>query len=242
MQYRTVIQLVQNQLLLLTMALAYIIVCIFILTSADAFTVLPSSQISRSPSPSSPSHLILQTTSQPQQQPVSSKKPADLFPVIKKIAGYEWNGLCRYVNEELNPVTNLKLVGGLRYDLNGTTCTLSSFLTFPNGNTREVVMQGIKNDGRPSMRLDSTAEDGGPIYMILTELGPDTILINEVDKASKKIIMTSSLSVVNGGKELVQVSHEVGDGNVSVEGHQVWRLKQVPIEYDDFGVSDTTAR
>ncbi len=111
-------------------------------------------------------------------------------------------------------------------------------------------MKGTKDENNNSatknnvLRLDSTAEDGGPIYMLLTELAPDTVLINEVEKTTGKIIMTSSLSIVNDGKELVQISHEVGDqGNGGViEGHQVWRLKQVPIEYDDFAARDTTGR
>ena len=111
-------------------------------------------------------------------------------------------------------------------------------------------MKGIKecNDDNTmshKIRLDSTAQGGGPIYMVLSELPPDTILINEVERATGTVIMTSSLSIVNEGKELVQISHEVGDDNgkvLSIEGHQVWRLKQVPIEYDDFAARDTTGR
>ena len=71
------------------------------------------------------------------------------------------------------------------------------------------------------MRLDPTPTiegNDGPIYMVVTELGPDTIMINEVDKVSKMIVMTSSLSLVFDDstdddnkkiKELIQVSHEV---------------------------------
>jgi hypothetical protein len=154
------------------------------------------------------------------------------FPVLRRIAGIEWTGPCRYVGADLKHVKDLKLFGGIRYDVDVNTCTLSSFLTFPNGKTREVVMTGKAGDGDGPLRLD--AEDGnGYIYMMLTELAPDTILINEVDRASGKIVMTASLSVVTGaGKELVeliQVSHEVGDNSAAsnsiVEGHQVWRLK-----------------
>jgi hypothetical protein len=179
-----------------------------------------------------------------QSPPPSTNDVRKTFPVLSFISGKEWNGRCRYVNAELKLANNLKLVGGLRYDIEETTCTLSSFLTFPNGQTREVVMKGVKEDGpSPTLRLDSTSEDGGPIYMLLTELSPDTVLINEVEKSSGKIIMTSSLSIVNEGKELVQVSHEVGDGtDASIEGHQVWRLKQVPIEFNDFTARDTTGR
>ena len=188
------------------------------------------------------------SSSQPPNQPINQDSDIDskLFPVLSQISGVEWNGSCRYVSADLRPVTKLKLVGGVRYDLDDKTCTLSSFLTFPNGQTREVVMKGKKdeNNNSHSMRLDSTAPDGGPIYMLLTEVVPDTVLINEVEKSSEKIIMTSSLSIVNGGKELVQVSHEVGDkaSKTSIEGHQIWRLKQVPIEYDDFAARDATGR
>ena len=55
-----------------------------------------------------------------------------------------WTGTCRYVGADLVPLSKLKLTGGVRYDINGTSVTLSSFLTFPNGNTREVQMRGEK--------------------------------------------------------------------------------------------------
>mmetsp|Transcript_13165 Transcript_13165/g.19964 ORF Transcript_13165/g.19964 Transcript_13165/m.19964 type:complete len:241 (-) Transcript_13165:396-1118(-) len=202
------------------------------------------SSASSSPSPS------------PQEQQQLEQQQIN-FPVLGRISGIEWNGACRYVNAELKPLTNLKLVGGLRYDIvNGTECTLTSFLTFPNGQTREVVMQGSRKasplSSSPSshspLRLDSAAPDGGPIFMLLSEISPDTVIINEVEKTSGKIIMTSSLSLVNGGTELVQISHEVGSGGSTamvIEGHQVWRLRQVPIEFDDFGsgrIGDTTGR
>jgi hypothetical protein len=58
-------------------------------------------------------------------------------------------------------------------------------------------------------------ENAGLIYLVVAELPPDTVLLNEVDKATGKIVMTTSLSVVNGGEELVQVSHEVGKGGLS---------------------------
>lgn len=187
-----------------------------------------------------------------------------LFPVLGRIAGINWSGECRYVGADLRPATNLKLVGGVRYDIEGKTCTLSSFLTFPNGKTREVVMRGERRGlssaggGGPEsaataspVRLDSIAEGGGPIYMVLTELEPGTVLINEVDSSNGLVVMTSSLSIVNGGTELVQVSHEVGtgtgsggaaSGNPAVEGHQVWRLKRAPIHFDDFDVRGATGR
>lgn len=230
-----------------------IFVSILILSkTSDSFTIYPSlqssstgiqKQIKLKIGTSSFKSSSSQAEPNQNQPPISKNKEEQIvFPVLHRISGVEWNGACRYVNGELKPVSNLKLVGGLRYDIDGTTCTLSSFLTFPNGQTREVVMKGEKNG--KDLRLESTAPEGGPIYMILTELEPDTVLINEIEKGSGKVIMTSSLSIVNDGKELVQVSHEVGDvkSKVAVEGHQVWRLKQVPIEYDDFSARDTTGR
>jgi len=65
--------------------------------------------------------------------------------------------------------------------------------------------------------------------MLVSEIGTDTILINEVDVTSGKIIMTCSTSIVrgtNGKEELVQTSHEVGDDG-GIEGHQVWRLTEI---------------
>jgi len=180
------------------------------------------------------------------------------FPVISRIAGINWSGDCRYVNADLIHASNLKLVGGVRYDIgekmsNDTSSgesngdvevTLSSFLTFPNGNTKEVVMRGGKTQAGNSVRLDTTAEEGGPVYMLLTELAPDTILINEIEEATGKTILTSSISVVKGmkGTELIQTTHEVGDGKKTIEGHQVWRLSSGPIQYDDFDLRGTTGR
>ena len=46
------------------------------------------------------------------------------------------------------------------------------------------------------------------MYILLTEVGPNTVLINEVEKSSEKTIMASSLSIVNDRKELVQVYHQ----------------------------------
>ena len=75
--------------------------------------------------------------------------------------------------------------------------------------------------------------------MVITELDPDTIFINEVDKTSGRIVMTSSLSLVtdytadNSVLQLIQVSHEVAapknaastKDNI-IEGHQVWRFRR----------------
>jgi len=84
------------------------------------------------------------------------------------------------------------------------------------------------------MRLEGVEE--GPIYMMVSELYPDTVLVNEVETMSGKVVMTTSLSVVNGGEELVMVSHEVGtDGMVrtTIDGHQIWRLKKAKKEDGD---------
>jgi len=185
------------------------------------------------------------------QTPTITQEQQTLFPVISRIAGNDWTGKCRYVNGNLNHLSNLKLTGGLRYDINGTTVTLSSFLTFPNGNTREVMMQGTKDmDGKnnSTMRL-SSIEKGGPIYMMISEIERDTIIINEIEESTGKIILTASISLLDGkeGMELIQISHEVGDNSNEskvIEGHQVWRLyRNNPMEYDDFGsFQDTTAR
>lgn len=212
----------------------------FTLTSTTAFAPLQ-------PSRKKMKTLCLSLDQEQGQQ----KAIKDAYPVLSRIAGINWTGECRYVNADLVYASQLKLVGGVRYDINDeqdeTFITLSSFLTFPNGNTREVVMQGTKSATSPTIRLNSTANDGGPIYMLLTELAPDTILINEIEEASGKTILTSSLSVTNEG--LVQISHEVGDGGENaIEGHQVWRLtgdmrqRDGPIQYDDFELRPTTGR
>ena len=94
-------------------------------------------------------------------------------------------------------------------------------------------MQGQRNnDGEDSSSggaMTLSPVENGPIVMKLSEIAPDTILINEVEKESGKIIMTSSITVLqtNRGTELVGVSHEVGDvGKDSIEGHQLWRMME----------------
>mmetsp|Transcript_30697 Transcript_30697/g.48124 ORF Transcript_30697/g.48124 Transcript_30697/m.48124 type:complete len:246 (+) Transcript_30697:59-796(+) len=162
-----------------------------------------------------------------QKGTISPSSAASLYPVISKIAGKEWTGSCRYINAKLVHATNLKLHGGVKYEINtDNQLTLSSFLTFPNGQTRQVVMQGERTHGEEAMTLNPVENDG-PIIMKLSEIAPDTILINEVEKESGKIIMTSSITVVQTmrGTELVGVSHEVGDGGKdAIEGHQLWRM------------------
>lgn len=96
-------------------------------------------------------------------------------------------------------------------------------------------------------------DEEGPIIMKLSEVYPDTILINEEERATGKTIMTSSVSIVQGrnGMELAGVSHEVGDEMKNViEGHQIWRMtvsssSSPVIKYNDFdevGFRDTTGR
>jgi len=70
-----------------------------------------------------------------------SKKGLLLYPVISRLAGKNYTGTCKYINQDLVHLSKLKLFGGLRWDINGREVTLSSYLTFPNGNTREVVMK-----------------------------------------------------------------------------------------------------
>ena len=169
--------------------------------------------------------------------PTSTTAATTVFPVLRRISGIDWEGDCRYVDETLTPASNLKLTGGVRYDLDSVNaaCTLSSFLTFPNGQVRRVEMAGFKSAGSPTMRLDSVEE--GPIYMTVAELYPDTVLVNEVEAMSGKVVMTTSVSIVNGGKELVMVSHEVGTGRgTQIDGHQIWRLREAkPVAEDDEG-------
>lgn len=163
--------------------------------------------------------------------------PNEAFPVISKIAGIEWTGSCKYVGGDLVHVSNLKLSGGVKYDIDGTKLTLSSFITFPNGKTRQVVMEGERKDDEEKCLTMNPVDESGPIVMKVSEIGPDTILINEIEKASGRVIMTSSISIVETSKglELVSVSHEVGDGgNDSIEGHQIWRMTGGPIQFDDF--------
>jgi hypothetical protein len=197
--------------------------------SAISFLLLVSAVVSGFIIPSAPQSPSRRTFL---QASASSDTAALPFPVLRRIAGIEWTGACRYVGAELTYVKDLKLFGGIRYELankNGNeVCTLSSFFTFPDGKTREVVMTGNLPQGDGPLKLEAVGGDG-PIYMLLTELAPDTILINEMDQASGNVVLTASLSLV-GNDELVQVSHEVGDaGNDSassnIEGHQVWRLK-----------------
>mmetsp|Transcript_6560 Transcript_6560/g.12410 ORF Transcript_6560/g.12410 Transcript_6560/m.12410 type:complete len:263 (+) Transcript_6560:174-962(+) len=168
--------------------------------------------------------------------PTSTTAATTVFPVLRRISGHDWVGDCRYVDAALRPVADLRLTGGIRYDLDtvNSACTMSSYLEFPNGQSRRVEMAGFQTANSPVTRLEAVEE--GPIYMTVSELYPDTVLVNEVETMSGKVVMTTSLSVVNGGEELVMVSHEVGsDGMLSatIDGHQIWRLKKAKKEDRD---------
>ena len=185
------------------------------------------------------------TTSSSSSVATTATDTAVLFPVINRIAGTEFTGSCRYINSKLQHVTNLKLFGGVKYEIiDNTQLKLSSFLTFPNGQTRQVVMQGGRNvvnnngdDEKDSSNVMTLYPiEDGPIIMKVSEIVPDTILINEVERESGKIIMTSSISIVQSmrGLELVGVSHEVGDvaaadddkgDATAIEGPQIWRMR-----------------
>jgi hypothetical protein len=183
---------------------------------------------------------------QPVKQQPSSSSSRSLFPVIQRIAGVNWTGSYRYIrygsSDEDPSSVKLNLTGGMRYDITGSIVTLSSFLMFPDGNARQFIMQGIrddlsssstKNDNSdgsssglsPPIKLSSAEEDkegggggdGGPtgICMLLTELAPDTILFKEVEEATGRTLLAGSLSIAegpNGELSLVQISEEVGHG------------------------------
>ena len=66
--------------------------------------------------------------------------------------------------------------------------------------------------------------------MVLIELPADTILIQEVEKSSGRVVMTFILSLVGKKNkifdEITQMSHEIDDARskIHIEGHQVRRL------------------
>lgn len=168
---------------------------------------------------------------QVQVEPTGTSNDDLMYPVISRIAGKNWTGTCKYIDADLIHLSKLKLIGGVRYDIEGRNVKLSSYLTFPDGKTREVVMEGSRDAFSHVITLNPIEE--GPIRMLLSEVGADTILVNEIEAATGRTIMTCSTSITQGGMELVQVSHEVGDDGI--EGHQVWRLtenKNVPRKED----------
>jgi len=208
----------------------------------------PSNKISYPQSSPTPTYLSAELTGLSEGD---SKEGLLLYPVISRLAGKNYTGTCKYINEDLVHLSKLRLFGGLRWDINGREVTLSSYITFPNGNTREVVMKGCRSkDEKYTPVLTMLPEEEGPIRMLVSEVGADTILVNEVEMASGKVIMTCSTTItygVDGKEELVQVSHEVGDNGI--EGHQVWKLTELKYvepkgegEESDGKFVDTTAR
>ena len=65
------------------------------------------------------------------------------YPVLTRIAGVDWEGRCRYVNDELIPAS-FELTGGIRFDINENIVNMNSFVAFPNGKSREIEMRYVK--------------------------------------------------------------------------------------------------
>jgi hypothetical protein len=157
----------------------------------------------------------------------------------------------------------LKLSGGIRFDIvNATGVRISSFIEFPNGKVREVVMYGEgKQDpaivvtngvemeenlvsdgggcsnhtsaGSSTIDLYPAVNTNGPIYMRISELLPDTILFHELERSTDKIILTGSLSVVQlGGDGGEQGDHSSCAGGGGVH---IMELVQVSHELDGGG-------
>jgi hypothetical protein len=155
----------------------------------------------------------------------------ELFPVLNQIDGVNWQGSCEVVGADMREQRRrTQLFGGMRYDLhrNGT-CTMTSILMNQDGRTHQIKLQGTRvgKSIKRSIRLDPINEDS-PYYTVLTEVPPDTILLNEVDKATNKVIFTASVSIANP-EELIQVSHDIDARGMKEEGHKIWRLKRSPV-------------
>ena len=168
---------------------------------------------------------------------VEELDPRDDFPVLSQIAGIDWEGTCRYVIGDTKPDSIMLLKGGTRIDLSPDgVCTMTTTLVFDGGRAREVTMRGYRERsskyGKKTLRLYPIKEkDEETIYIVLTEISPDTILFNEIDAETDKVIYTSSLSLSNDRQELIQVNHELGDSiRMPVEGHQVWRMQRFGAE------------
>ena len=82
--------------------------------------------------------------------------------------------------------------------------------------------------------------------MVLTELPPDTMLIQDVENSSGRVIMTYSISLVGKKNkmvdEIVQVSHEIGDtrSEIPIEGHQVWTLTRASWDSSNAEINSNT--
>ena len=149
-----------------------------------------------------------------------------VFPVLSRIAGATWVGEMRYARPNLEAAPFV-LRGTTKCVLEGKCVMLESSVTFPNGKTRTVVMQGKKEDEH-SFRMDPL-DAAGPIYMRLAEFAPDTVLLQEFNKTDSRVVLTSSISLVGGGEELVQVAHETAEDpaqGAPTEGIQIWRMRR----------------
>jgi hypothetical protein len=98
------------------------------------------------------------------------------FPVLSRLVGGAWEGEMRYAAGPSLLAAPFVLHGTTNCVLEGRSVTLESSVTFPNGKTRTVVMQG-KQEGEAggSIRLDPLGTANSPIYMQLAELAPDTV-------------------------------------------------------------------
>jgi len=148
------------------------------------------------------------------------------FPVISRIAGGVWEGEMRYAGAELQAAPFV-LSGSTSCVIEGACCTMESSVTFPNGKTRTVTMRGEQTGERgSSFRLDPL-DEAGPIYMRLAELAPDTVLLQEYNKTDERVVLTASISIVQGGNELIQIAHEMADKlGAPVKGYQIWRMQR----------------
>ena len=113
-----------------------------------------------------------------------------IVPVIHRTSAIDWEGNCyyRYINGELCPIANLKLTGRLWYNIDvvDAACTLpKGFLVFLNSQSRHMMMGGFHITGSPMMCLHDMEE--GPNYMTMTELYPETLLVNEVEAISGRV-------------------------------------------------------
>ena len=98
------------------------------------------------------------------------------FPVLSRLVGGAWEGEMRYAAGPSLLAAPFLLHGTTKCVLEGRCVKLESSVTFPNGKTRTVVMQG-KQEGEAggSIRLDPLGTANSPIYMQLAELAPDTV-------------------------------------------------------------------
>jgi hypothetical protein len=179
-----------------------------------------------------------------QDEYYGSDSLVELFPVLNQIDGVNWQGYCKVVNAQMKEERSAPMLsGGMRYDLhrNGT-CTMTSVLMHPDGRTHQIKLQGTRvgKSSKRSIRLDPISEDS-PFYTVLTEVPPDTILLNEVDKATNKVIFTASVSIANPD-ELIQISHDVDVRGKADDNHKIWRLKRSPVLGRNVGPPNSSFR